>query len=155
MIRLDSLVCTVRRSCSFRLGVAAAQEMKPIKIGFQSGEINVILSYALGSGLFKANGLDVKVSPNFRPARRCCPRLQQPRSDLAWMGEFPAVTGYSNGLPIQILFMERIDATNVRLVGKSCRGHRGAGGSQGKTHRRSHRIDKSLPSAPGARRKQT
>ena len=31
------------------------------------------------------------------------------------MGEFPAVTGYSNGLPLEILFMERIDLTNVRL----------------------------------------
>ena len=56
------------------------------------------------------------------------------------MGEFPAVTGYSNGLPIQILFMERIDATNVRLV---------ANPDAGIAARR-HRLDQSLPSAPGA-----
>ena len=38
------------------------------------------------------------------------------------MGEFPAVTGYSNGLAIQILFMERIDATNVRLAANPASG---------------------------------
>ena len=97
------------------LGVAPAQEMKPIRIEFQSGEINVLLSYALGSGLFKANGLDVKVS-QFPAGPAMLPALAAEEVDLAWMGEFPAVTGYSNGLPIQILFMERIDATNVRLV---------------------------------------
>jgi len=42
--------------------IVSAQDLKPIKIGFQTGEINVILSYALGSGLFKANGLDVKTA---------------------------------------------------------------------------------------------
>ena len=103
------------------LGFASAQELKPIRIGFQSGEINVLLSYALGSGLFKANGLDVKVS-QFPAGPAMLPALAAEEVDLAWMGEFPAVTGYSNGLPIQILFMERIDATNVRLVANPAAG---------------------------------
>ena len=74
------------------LGVASAQELKPIRIGFQSGEINVLLSYALGSGLFKANGLDVKVS-QFPAGPAMLPALAAEEVDLAWMGEFPAVTG--------------------------------------------------------------
>jgi aliphatic sulfonates family ABC transporter substrate-binding protein len=97
------------------LGTASAQDLKPIKIGFQSGEINVILSYALGSGLFKAEGLDVKTS-QFPAGPAMLPALAAGEVDIAWMGEFPAVTGYSNGLPLEILFMERIDATNVRLA---------------------------------------
>lgn len=52
------------------ISTASAQEMKPIRIGFQTGEINVILSYALGAGLFKAGGLNVKVM-QFPPVRRC------------------------------------------------------------------------------------
>lgn len=97
------------------LGAAFAQDLKPIKIGFQTGEINVILSYALGSGLFKAQGLDVKVA-QFPAGPAMLPALAAGEVDVAWMGEFPAVAGYSNGLPLEILFMERIDATNVRLA---------------------------------------
>ncbi|WP_034467263.1 aliphatic sulfonate ABC transporter substrate-binding protein [Afipia sp. P52-10] len=96
-------------------GPAGAEALKPIKIGFQTGEINVILSYALGTGLFEKAGLDVKVA-QFPAGPAMLPALAAGEVDLAWMGEFPAVTGYANGLPIEILFMERIDATNVRLA---------------------------------------
>ena len=112
-------------------GAASAQDLKPIKIGFQSGEINVILSYALGSGLFKANGLDVKVA-QFPAGPAMLPALAASEVDLAWMGEFPAVTGYANGLPIQILFMERIDATNVRLAANPAAGIAELGDLKGK-----------------------
>lgn len=94
---------------------AAAEDAKPIRLGFQTGEINVLLSYALGSGLFKKEGLDVSTKP-FPAGPAMLPALAGEEIDLAWMGEFPSVTGYANGLPIAILFMERIDATNVRLV---------------------------------------
>ena len=94
---------------------AAAQSGKPIRIGFQTGEINVILSYALGSGAFAKGGLDVK-STQFPAGPAMLPALAAGEIDIAWMGEFPAVTGYANGLAIEILFMERIDATNVRLA---------------------------------------
>lgn len=96
-------------------GPASAQAPKPIKIGFQTGEINVILSYALGTGLFAKHGLDVKTT-QFPAGPAMLPALAANEIDIAWMGEFPAVTGYANGLPIEILFMERIDATNVRLA---------------------------------------
>ena len=61
---------------------AFAQDLKPIKIGFQTGEINVILSYALGSGLFKANGLDVQVS-QFPAGPAMLPALAAGETDLA------------------------------------------------------------------------
>ena len=94
---------------------AKAQDLKPIKIGYQTGEINVILSYALGTGLFKAHGLEVTTG-QFPAGPAMLPALAAGEVDIAWMGEFPAVTGYSNGLPLEILFMERLDLTNVRLV---------------------------------------
>ncbi len=103
------------------LGSAFAQDLKPIRIGFQTGEINVILSYAVGSGLLKAAGLDVKLA-QFPAGPAMLPALAAGEVDIAWMGEFPAVTGYSNGLPIEILFMERIDATNVRLAANPAAG---------------------------------
>jgi hypothetical protein len=48
MIRLVRWFALFAGLVASSLGAAAAQELKPIKIGFQSGEINVILSYALG-----------------------------------------------------------------------------------------------------------
>lgn len=93
---------------------AGAQDKLPIRIGFQSGDINVILMYAVNTGLFEKNGLEVKTS-TFPAGPAMLPALAASEIDIAWMGEFPVVTGYSNGLPIEILFMERIDKTNVRL----------------------------------------
>lgn len=93
---------------------AAAQDKLPIRIGYQSGDINVILMYAMNTGLFEKNGLEVKTA-TFPAGPAMLPALAASEIDIAWMGEFPVVTGYSNGLPIEILFMERIDKTNVRL----------------------------------------
>jgi aliphatic sulfonates family ABC transporter substrate-binding protein len=101
--------------------VTVAQDRKPIRIGFQTGEINVLLSYALGSGLLQREGLDVQTA-QFPAGPAMLPALAAGEIDLAWMGEFPAVTGYANGLPIEILFMERIDATNVRLAASPAAG---------------------------------
>lgn len=103
------------------LHAAPAQDRKPIRIGYQSGEINVLLMYALGTGLFEKHGLEVKTA-TFPAGPAMLPALAASEVDLAWMGEFPAVTGYSNGLPIAVLFMERLDLTNVRLVANPAAG---------------------------------
>jgi aliphatic sulfonates family ABC transporter substrate-binding protein len=100
---------------------AWAQDRLPIRIGFQTGEVNVLLSYAVQSGLFEKEGLSVTLA-QFPAGPAMLPALAAGEVDLAWMGEFPAVTGYANGLPIEILFMERIDATNVRLVANPATG---------------------------------
>ena len=93
---------------------AASQDKLPMRIGFQTGDINVILMYAVNTGLFEKHGLDIKLS-QFPAGPAMLPALAANEVDIAWMGEFPAVTGYSNGLPLEILFMERLDLTNVRL----------------------------------------
>ncbi|MFT3665461.1 aliphatic sulfonate ABC transporter substrate-binding protein [Piscinibacter sp.] len=90
-------------------------QANPIRIGFQTGDINVLLMYAQQAGVLARNGLDVKLTP-FPAGPAMLPALAAGEVDLAWMGEFPAVTGYSNGMPIEILMMERLDFTNVRLV---------------------------------------
>jgi taurine transport system substrate-binding protein len=92
----------------------SAEDKLPMRIGFQTGDINVILMYAVNAGLFERNGLDVKLF-QFPAGPAMLPALAASEVDIAWMGEFPAVTGYSSGLPIEILFMERLDLTNVRL----------------------------------------
>lgn len=113
----------LRRSL-FRLLLAASvltsattafAQAKPARIGYQTGDINVLLMYVNQTGGFAKNGLDVKLTP-FPAGPAMLPALAAGEIDLAWMGEFPAVTGYSNGMPIEILMMERLDFTNVRLV---------------------------------------
>ncbi|KQO91158.1 NrtA/SsuA/CpmA family ABC transporter substrate-binding protein [Methylobacterium sp. Leaf91] len=96
------------------ISLASAQDLKPIRLSYQTGETNVLISYALGTGLFKQHGLDVKVV-NFPAGPAALPAFAAGEIDVGWMGEFSAVTGYTSGIPIEILFMERIDATNVRL----------------------------------------
>src|SRR5215475_10410200 len=101
-------------SLAFTASRVEADDKLPMRIGFQTGDINVILMYAVNTGLFEKNGLDVKLS-QFPAGPAMLPALAASEVDIAWMGEFPAVTGYSSGLPIEILFMERLDLTNVRL----------------------------------------
>lgn len=99
---------------------AAAQTM-PLRLGYQSGEINVILMYAINTKLFEKHKLDVKLS-TFPAGPAMLPALAAGEIDMAWMGEVPAVTGYSNGMPIEIVMMERLDFTNVRLVANPASG---------------------------------
>ncbi|MCR5883382.1 NrtA/SsuA/CpmA family ABC transporter substrate-binding protein [Rhizobacter sp. J219] len=87
----------------------------PLRVGFQTGDINTLLMYAAQTGQFAKNGVEVKLTP-FPAGPAMLPALAAGEIDFAWMGEFPAVTGYSNGMPIEILMMERLDFTNVRLV---------------------------------------
>jgi taurine transport system substrate-binding protein len=98
------------------LAAAGAQAQgKPLRIGFQTGDINVLLMYASQTGQFAKQGIELKMIP-FPAGPAMLPALAAGEIDFAWMGEFPAVTGYSNGMPIEILMMERLDFTNVRLV---------------------------------------
>lgn len=107
-----------------------AQSM-PLRIGFQSGEVNVLLSYAFNAGLFEKQKLDVKLVP-FPAGPAMLPALASREIDLAWMGEFPSVTGYSNGMAVEILMMERLDFTNIRLVANPGSGAKDVSGLKGK-----------------------
>lgn len=102
---------------------SALAQGKPIRIGYQTGDINVLLMYAHQTGALARSGMDVKLTP-FPAGPAMLPALAAGEIDLAWMGEFPAVTGYANGMPIEILMMERLDFTNVRLVANPASGVR-------------------------------
>ncbi|HEY0821674.1 MAG TPA: NrtA/SsuA/CpmA family ABC transporter substrate-binding protein [Rhizobacter sp.] len=97
------------------LSCITSAQAATVRIGFQTGDINTLLMYATQTGQFTRNGVEVKLTP-FPAGPAMLPALAAGEIDLAWMGEFPAVTGFSNGMPIEILMMERLDFTNVRLV---------------------------------------
>jgi taurine transport system substrate-binding protein len=112
------------------LPIAQAQNT-PLRVGFQSGEINVILTYAINSNIFQKHNLDVTLTP-FPAGPQMLPALAANEIDVAWMGEVPAVTGFSNGMPIEIFMMERLDFTNVRLVANPASGITDLAGLRGK-----------------------
>ena len=100
--------------------VAMAQS-PTLRIGYQTGDINVQLMWLVGTGQFEKVGLDVKLVP-FPAGPAMLPAFAAQEIDIAWMGEFPVVTGYANGMSIEILMLERLNTTNVRLVASQAAG---------------------------------
>jgi ABC-type nitrate/sulfonate/bicarbonate transport system substrate-binding protein len=96
---------------------AVQAEMKPLRVGYQTGVVNVLLTYGVGSGLFARHGLDVQLEP-FPAGPAMLPAFAADQIDIAWMGEFPAVTGFANGLPIEMLMLERLERSSIRLLAK-------------------------------------
>ena len=94
----------------------ASAQQKQLRVGYQTGEINVLLTYAVNAGLFEKQKIEVKLVP-FPAGPAMLPALASKEIDMAWMGEFPSVTGYANVMPIEILMMERLDYTNIRVIG--------------------------------------
>lgn len=111
--------------------VPASAQNKQLRVGYQTGDVNVLLTYAVGAGLFEKQNINVKLIP-FPAGPAMLPALASNELDLAWMGEFPSVTGYSNGMPIEILSMERIDYTNIRMVGNPAAGIKNVADLKGK-----------------------
>ncbi len=101
MRRILIFVLSLITACAAAPAVA---QQRSLRIGFQTGEVNVVLSYAAKGGLFEAQKLDIKLVP-FPAGPAMLPALAANEIDLAWMGEFPSVTGYSTGMPIEILMM--------------------------------------------------
>jgi aliphatic sulfonates family ABC transporter substrate-binding protein len=110
--------------------VALAQS-STLRIGYQTGDINVQLMWAAGTGQFEKAKLDVKMVP-FPAGPAMLPALAAEEIDIAWMGEFPVVTGYANGMPIEIFMIERLNTTNVRLVASHASGIDTLAGLKGK-----------------------
>ncbi len=100
---------------SAALASAAWSQPRDLRIGFQTAEVNVLLSYATQNGLFEQQGLNVTLVP-FPAGPAMLPALASREIDMGWMGEFPSVTGYANGIELEVLMMERLDFTNIRLV---------------------------------------
>ncbi|MFT4268211.1 MAG: NrtA/SsuA/CpmA family ABC transporter substrate-binding protein [Xenophilus sp.] len=94
---------------------AASLHAQTVRVGYQTGDINVLLLYASQTEQFKKAGLDIRLVP-FPAGPAMLPALAAKEVDLAWMGEVPVVTAFSNGAPLEILLAERLDETNHRLV---------------------------------------
>ena len=86
-----------------------------ISVGWQTGVVNAILTYAVETKKFEQQGVKVELKP-FAAGPAMLPALAAREIDFGWMGEFPATAGFANGLPIQIVLTQSILPTDVRLV---------------------------------------
>jgi aliphatic sulfonates family ABC transporter substrate-binding protein len=86
-----------------------------IRVGWQTGVVNAILTYAVETGKFKKRGVAIELRP-FPAGPAMLPALAAGEIDFGWMGEFPATVGFANGLPIQIVLVQSMLRTDVRLV---------------------------------------
>jgi aliphatic sulfonates family ABC transporter substrate-binding protein len=74
-----------------------------------------LTGYAEEKKLFEKAGLKVELVP-FSAGPSMLPAFAASQIDIGWMGEFPIVSAYANGMPIEMIMIERFDATNFRLV---------------------------------------
>ncbi|MGA7810380.1 aliphatic sulfonate ABC transporter substrate-binding protein [Bradyrhizobium sp.] len=103
------------------MSAAALAEPATLRLGYQTGDINTQTMYANAMHLFDDAGLKVELIA-FPAGPAMLPALAAAQIDLAWMGEFPIVTGYANGMPIEMILIDRINTTNVRLVASPASG---------------------------------
>jgi taurine transport system substrate-binding protein len=103
------------------ISAAALAEPVTLRLGYQTGDINTQTMYANAMHLFENAGLKVELIA-FPAGPAMLPALAAAQIDLAWMGEFPIVTGYANGMPIEMILIDRINTTNVRLVATAASG---------------------------------
>jgi aliphatic sulfonates family ABC transporter substrate-binding protein len=96
------------------LAVAGDASAK-IRIAWQTGDVQTILQYADGAGLFRAAGLDYTLHA-FPAGPAILPALAAKEVDIGWFGEFPTVTGYANGIPLAVFLIDQSFAEHVRLV---------------------------------------
>ncbi len=95
--------------------LASGPAKADLRLGWQTPVVSVILTYMLATGKLDQQGLKVETKP-FAAGPAMLPALAANEIDLALMGDFPATTGFINGLPIQVVMVQSVLPTDVRLV---------------------------------------
>lgn len=95
--------------------LSAAEAEAKMRLAWQSSDINLQAAYALGTDAFKAAGLEAEMKP-FASGPAMLPALAAKEVDVAILGDFPAVTGFANGLPINIILLNNVTTSHTRIV---------------------------------------
>lgn len=108
------LVRTAFIAATITLTIASSASAK-IRIAWQTGDVQTILQYADGAGLFREAGLEYTLHA-FPSGPTILPALAGKEVDIGWFGEFPTITGYANGIPLAVFLLDQSFAEHVRLV---------------------------------------
>jgi aliphatic sulfonates family ABC transporter substrate-binding protein len=96
------------------LGGAAHPQMR---VGWQTGDVNTEFTFAVATKKFEDQGLRLELKP-FPAGPAMLPALAAGEIDVAWLGEFPAVTGFANGLPLEVFMVQHMHRAHIRLVAR-------------------------------------
>ncbi len=92
-----------------------------LRLAYQTGDLTTLTIYAQAAKLFEKAGLKVSLVP-FPAGPAILPAMASGDVDLGWLGEFPIVTGYANGIPLTIIMTDRLSRTGTRLVARNASG---------------------------------
>jgi taurine transport system substrate-binding protein len=96
------------------MGGAAHAQMR---VGWQTGDVNTEFTFAVETKKFEGEGLRLELKP-FPAGPAMLPALAAGEIDVAWFGEFPAVTGFVNGLPLEVFMVQHMHRSHIRLVAR-------------------------------------
>lgn len=86
-----------------------------VRVGWQSADVNVFLTYGLQTKTFEKHGVKLELKP-FVGGQALLPAFAASEIDIGFMGEIPAISGYANGLPINLFMVLETYPSNVRLL---------------------------------------
>ncbi len=109
-IRLCIVLC-------MSMALDATAHAQAMRLGWQTGDVNTQLTFALSNGVFGKHGLKLDLKP-FPAGPAILPALAAGEIDAALLGELPTVSGFVNGLPLTIVAILNTHRSNVRLVGR-------------------------------------
>jgi ABC-type nitrate/sulfonate/bicarbonate transport system substrate-binding protein len=112
MSRLARVFTTMCAVAAILAPQAASAKMR---LAWQTGDIQIQLSYALGTQAFDKAGLDLELK-TFASGPAILPALASQEVDVAFMGDFPTVTGFANGLGLSIVSLQNVARTSTRIV---------------------------------------
>lgn len=97
---------------------AWAADDTTLRLAYQTGDINTLTMYAQAAKLFEKVNLKI-VLVAFPAGPAILPAMASGDIDIGWFGEFPIVTGYSNGIPLAMILVDRLNRTNTRLIARN------------------------------------
>ncbi|MEO1406596.1 MAG: NrtA/SsuA/CpmA family ABC transporter substrate-binding protein, partial [Pseudomonadota bacterium] len=89
---------------------------EPIRVGYQTGDINNVTMVAFHEGYFEAAGLDVELVP-YASGGSMVPALAAGEVDVTWFFPFPSLSAYARGIDIEVVLLDHSPKTAERLIG--------------------------------------
>ena len=86
-----------------------------MRIAWQAADVQTILSLAHKTGIFKEEGLEYTLR-NFPSGGTILPAMAANEVDIGWMGEFAALTGFTNGIPLEVIMVEQDWPSYLRVI---------------------------------------
>ena len=93
-------------------GQAGHAEMR---IAWQSADVQTLLSLADKTGIFEEEGLEYSLR-SFPSGGTILPAMAAKEVDIGWMGEFAALTGFTNGIPLEVIMVEQDWPSYLRVI---------------------------------------